>query len=229
MSRGIQVFIKNPHILFFIVAGTALFAACVNLHSSFLSADYEETTAYVSDLEEVRYSTGKGIRTGYNYSVTWYDDGEEYTKYFEKEVDPKEEGETTVWISPDNHMVLFHNYADLQSSSLMFWVIGIVSGAVGIFLYRRHVSKREESPEQTEERLEDTKMYSVMGIIFCLIGSLFFAWEIYQEHQEGYIYPMMWDALIAIAVIVAGCVVLFIRAKRKLKAMENLQRKDGSV
>lgn len=227
---------KHPYIVFFIIAGTFLFGACVNLHSALISRGYTETTGYVSDLEEVRTSRHEGTRISYNYNVTWYDDGEEYTKYFKGQVEPREEGEVTVWVAPNNKRVVFHNGTDLISGSVSFWVIGFLAGAIGIFLYRRHVSNRDverlvrsqESPEQRKkrleqraEKLEDTKLYTLMGIVFSLIGGLILAWAIYKQYQqEGYINPLLGDVFIVIAVIVVVCVVLFIRAKKQLEELE---------
>lgn len=221
-AYGRYYLMTHPHIICFIIAGTFLFAACVNLHSALISRDYKETAGYVSDLEEVRTSRSEGTKISYNYTVTWYDGGEEYTEYFEGQSEPREEGEITVWVSPNNKRVVFHNNTDFISGSVPFWVIGLLSGAVGIFLYRRHSSNREEeSPEKREERLEDTKMYTVMGIIFSLIAGLMLAWEIYKEYQqEGYINPLMGDLFIVIAVIVVVCIVLFIRAKKQLKELK---------
>lgn len=224
MNKGISglfILLQKPYRLCFVLTGLFLFFAGTSFHSSVLIRDYIETTGEVTNLEETTELRQGNRELRYNYDLIWYADGEEYEKHFEKQLDAREEGEVTIWIRPDNRDAVFSNSAENYDAAYRFLGIAIVAGLAGMLFYGIERSNRYESRSQTIERLEDTKVYSILVFILSLIGAAMpFILE-YQEFKNGeYVNPVLVDFSIACGVLAIGCLILFFSTKRKLKKYE---------
>lgn len=218
---GLLILLQKPYRLCFVLAGLFLFFTGTSFHSSVLIKDYIETTGEVTNLEEtteLRQGTGE-LR--YNYDLTWYEDGEVYEKHFEKQLDAREEGEVTIWVSPDNRDAVFSNSVENFDAAYRFLGIALVAGIAGLLFYGIERSNRYESRSKTIERLEDTKLYSMIAFVLSLIGIVMpFILE-YSAFKNGeYVNPVLFDFSVACGVIAIGCLILFFYAKRKVKKYE---------
>lgn len=97
----------------------------------------------VCNLEAEQVLHQQSYVTRYNYDLIWYDAGEEYVKHFDEQVDPREEGETTIWVHPDNVDAVFSHSDEIKNSGSVYLFIGIGSGIIGIFLY---IHMKKNSP-----------------------------------------------------------------------------------
>ncbi len=102
MRRAFDLYGKHPSLLCFVIAGTLLFCGIVNLQSSLLSRDFEETTGEIYDVEVRKVLHHGTYVTRYDYVLTWYVDGQQYTRYLTGQVDAPKEGKISVWASHDN-------------------------------------------------------------------------------------------------------------------------------
>ncbi len=221
MSReisGLMILFKKPYRFCFVLAGLFLFFAGTSFHSSVLIKDYIETTGEVCNLEETTEIRQGNRELRYNYDLIWYADGEEYEKHFEKQLDAREEGEVTIWVRPDNKDAVFSNSTENYDAAYKFLGIAILAGLAGLLFYGIERSNRYESQSQIIERLEDTKLYSIIAFVLCLIGmTMPFILE-YPAFKSGeYINPILFDFSVACGVLAVGCLILFFNAKRKLK------------
>lgn len=218
---GLLILLQKPYRLCFVLAGLFLFFAGTSFHSSVLIRDYIETTGEVTNLEETTELRQGTKELRYNYDLTWYEDGEVYEKHFEKQLDAREEGEVTIWVRPDNRDAVFSNSAENYDVAYRFLGIAIVAGLAGMLFYGIERSNRYESRSQTIERLEDTKLYSILVFILSLIGvAMPFILE-YQEFKNGeYVNPVLVDFSIACGILAVGCLIVIFLTKRKLKRYE---------
>lgn len=218
---GLLILLQKPYRLCFVLTGLFLFFAGTSFHSSVLIKDYIETTGEVINLEETIELRQGNRELRYNYDLIWYVDGEEYEKHFEKQLDAREEGEVTIWIRQDNRDAVFSNSAENYDAAYRFSGIAIVAGLAGMLFYGIERSNRYESRIQTIERLEDTKLYSILVFILSLIGvAIPFILE-YQEFKNGeYVNPVLLDFSIACGILAVGCLIVFSPTKIKLKKYE---------
>ena len=213
-----MILLQKPYRLCFVLTGLFLFLAGTSFHSSVLIKDYIETTGEVCYLEETKELRHGKYETRYNYDLIWYADGEKYEKHFEKQFDEREEGEVTIWVRPDNQNAVFSNSVENYESAYQFLAIAIFAGLAGLIFYGIEKSNRNESRSQTIERLEDTKLYSILAFIFSLIGAaLPFILEYPSLKNGEYIDPIYFDFSIACGVLAIVCLILFYVAKRKLE------------
>lgn len=89
----------------------------------------------------------------------------------------------------------------------------IVSGAIGFVLCNRQCSRRRETRAQRIERLEDTKMYSIMVIILSVIAMVMFGIIGYEDYKSGYIISFVWDEYFALSVIIVALLFTALEAK----------------
>lgn len=217
-SQGFAVLLKKPHRICFLIAGVFLFLAMTSFHSSVVIKDYIETTGEVSEAEEVSVYWHQSYVTRYNYLLTWTEDGEEYEKYFEEQMDPQEAGEVTIWVRPDNRDAVFSNSVEVNESAYQYLGIGFAAGLIGLLLMFIRNAGQTMSRQQQEEHLEDTKLYSGLVFIVCIIGIIIQLTMSYADYKNGeYVNPVMYDFSIACGIIAVICTMLFIRAKKKLK------------
>lgn len=224
MSRGIGgllILLKKPYRLCFVLAGLFLFFAGNSFHNSVLIKDYVETTGEVINLEETT-QLRQGIRElRYNYDLIWYEDGEVYEKHFEKQIDAREEGEVTIWVRPDNRDAAFSNSDENYDATYRNLGIGLLAGAVGFIIFFIDRSSCRESYSEKMERLEDTRLYSILAFIFSLIGvAMPFIMEFSAIKNGEYVNPILFDFSIACGIIAIGCLLLFFHAGAKLKKYE---------
>ena len=217
-ASGLAVLLKKPHRICFLIAGVFLFLAMTSFHSSVIVKDYIETTGEISEAEEVSVYRHQSYVTRYNYLLTWTEDGEEYEKYFEEQVDPPEEGEATIWVRPDNRDAVLSNGVEINESAWQYLGIGLAAGLIGLLLLFIWNAGHSMSRQEEEEHLEDTKLYSGLVFIVSIIGIIIQHAMCYKDYQNGeYVNPVMYDFSIACGVIAVICMVLFFRAKKKLK------------
>lgn len=213
--------LKKPYRFCFALTALFFFFSGSSFHSSIIVKDYIETTGEVCNLEETSEFRHGNRELRYNYDLIWYEDGEVYEKHFEKQLDAREEGEIAIWVRPDNKDAVFSNSVENYDAAYQFLGIAFIAGLVGLLFYGIERSNRYESRSQVIERLEDTKMYSVMAFILCIIGmAMPFILE-YSAFKNGeYVSPVLLDFSIACGILAVGCLILFCNAKRKLKKYE---------
>lgn len=220
-TQGIMVLLRKPYRLCFILAALFLFFSGTSFHNSVIMKDYIETTGEVCNLEETTVTRHGNIEIRYNYDLIWYADGEAYEKHFDEQFDAREEGETTIWVRPDNRDAVFSNSEENYDSAYKYLGIALAAGMVGLLLYGFAKMSRNESRSETIERLEDTKLYSIMAFFLSLIGVVIVFIMEYPAYKEGeYISPVVFDMAIACGVIAIGCLGMFFYAKHKLKKYE---------
>lgn len=216
--KGLAFLITKPYRLCFLLAGFFLFLALTSFHSSVVVKDYVEVVGEISDVEEVSVYWHQRYVTRYNYKLTWMADEQEYEKYFDEQIDCPEEGIVTIWVRPDNRDAVFSNAAEVSESTYNYLGIGLAAGLVGILLLFIWKLSHPMNRQEQEEHLEDTKLYSVLVFFLCIVGIVIQLGMSYADYKKGeYINPVLYDFSIACGVIAAICVILFIRAKLKLK------------
>ena len=216
--NGFAALIKKPYRICFLIAGVFLFFALTSFHSSVLIKDYIEAVGEISDVEEVSVYWHQQYVTRYNYRLTWMSDDEEHEKYFEEQMDFPEEGEVTIWVRPDNQDAVLSNVVEVNESAYEYLGIGLAAGLLGFIILFIWNLSHPLTREQKEEQLEDTKLYSVLVFILCIIGIIIQVSMSYLDYRNGeYVDPVLYDFSIVCGVIALICVILFIRAKIKLK------------
>lgn len=217
-ARGMAFLFTKPYRICFLVAGVFLFLALTFFHSSVVVKDYVETSGEISDVEEVSVYWHQRYVTRYNYRLTWKADGQEYEKYFKEQIDFPQEGEVAIWVRPDNRDAVFSNAIEVNESAYNYLGIGLAAGLLGMLLWFIWKLGHPISRQEQEEHLEDTELYSVLVFLLCIIGIAIQLGMSYADYKKGeYINPVMYDFSIACGVIAVICVILFIRAKIKLK------------
>lgn len=220
--EGIKFLLEKPYRLFIIVAVVFLFFALTSFHSSFIVKDYEKSIGEICNLEEVRVLEKQRYVTRYNYDLVWYSDDEVYEKKFKHQIDKREEGETVIWVQPDNRNAVFSNSVEIGKNAYIYLIIGLVAGVSGLFLLIKEKNSEKLSGNQKIEKLEDRLMYSVIAFILCLVGIGFQLWDAYVEKKAGeYVNPVMYDFSAVCGIIAVVCVILFISAKYELKSRYN--------
>ena len=180
----------NLGVLCFIIAGTLLFGGIFNLQSSVITRNYIETTGVVSDIEVSEVLRHGRYETRYNYDVTWYADGEEYSQHLTKQVDLPEEGLVTLWMSSDNRDFRFREADEIAKEGYIFILIAFTAGGLGIFLHVIRKKKRQESGEKRMERLEDIRIYSIIAFVCSLFGegiAIACSYSDYQKNEFGFV------------------------------------------
>ena len=215
--RDVRIFFRYPQLLFIIVAGVSLFAGLVNFHSSIAVKDYIETEGEICNVESKQVLWHQHYVTRYDYDIVWYDNSKKYTKHLEDQVDPEEEGVRTIWVRPDNKSAILRNSVDFGQDVPLYLLVGLVSGAIGFFICKVRSNKRRETRAQRIERLEDTKMYSIMVIILTVIAMGMFGIMGYEDYKNGYIPSGVWDTYFALIVIIVAAFVMYRRAKKQLR------------
>ena len=215
--RDVRIFFRHPQLLFFIVAGVRLFAGLVNFHSSIAVKDYIETEGEICNVESKQVLWHQHYVTRYDYDIVWYDNSEKHTRHLEEQVDPEEEGVRTIWVRPDNKNAILNNSVDFGQDVPLYLLVGLVSGAIGFFICKVRSNKRRETRAQRIERLEDTKMYSIMVIILTVIAMGMFGIMGYEDYKNGYIPSGVWDTYFALIVTIVVAFVMYRRAKKQLR------------
>lgn len=215
--RDVRIFFRYPQLLFIIVAGVSLFAGLVNFHSSIAVKDYIETEGEICNVESKQVLWHQHYVTRYDYDIVWYDNSEKHTRHLEEQVDPEEEGVRTIWVRPDNKNAILSNSVDFGQDVPLYLLVGLVSGAIGFFICKVRSNKRRETRAQRIERLEDTKMYSIMVIILTVIAMGMFGIMGYEDYKNGYIPSGVWDTYFALIVIIVAAFVMYRRAKKQLR------------
>ena len=214
--RDVRIFFRYPYLIFFIIAGVSLFVGLVNFHSSITVKDYIETEGEICNLESKQVLWHQHYVTRYDYDIVWYEGTKKHTKHLEEQVNPEEEGARTIWVRPDNKNAILSNSVDIREEVPLNLLAGIVSGAIGFVLWNRQRSRRRETRAQRIERLEDTKMYSIMVIILSVIAMVMFGIIGYEDYKSGYIISFVWDVYFALSVIIVAAFVIYRRAKKQL-------------
>lgn len=219
MSSGqMTFFFKSPHIILWIVAAVFLFAGCTNYHSSVIVADYEKVCGEICNVEEEEVLRKGVYVTRYSYDIVWEDDGEEYVKHLDGQIDAPEEGLTDIWIRPDNMDVALSSSVEIGSEVTDNLAIALVAGLAGFIVYGIRCATRKESYAEKQERLEDTRLYSMMTAILSLIAIVICGIMNYQDYKEAEYYnPLNVDILVAFALVGVVALIIFFSAGRQLK------------
>lgn len=216
--RGLLFLLQKPYRFCFVFAGLFLFFCGTMFHSSFIVKDYIETTGEVCNLEETSELRGGVKELRYNYDLIWYEDGEMYEKHFRKQFDAREEGDTIIWVRPDNGDAVFSNSPEMNGDAYQYLAYAMILSIIGLLFYGYTVWNRRESRSQTIERLENTKLYSILVFVLCLIAIIIQVVMEYPAYKNGeYINPVTFDFSIACGVIAIVCMIMFFGANIKLK------------
>ena len=215
--RDVRIFFRYPQLLFFIVAGVSLFVGLVNFHSAITVKDYIETEGEICNVESKQVLWHQHYVTRYDYDIVWYEGTKKHTRHLEEQVNPQEEGVRTIWVRPDNKNAILSNSVDFGQDVPLYLLVGLVSGAIGFFICKVRSNKRRETRAQRIERLEDTKMYSIMVIILTVIAMGMFGIMGYEDYKNGYIPSGVWDTYFALIVIIVAAFVMYRRAKKQLR------------
>ena len=217
-SGQISFFIKNPHVILWIVAAVFLFAGCTNYHSSVIVADYEKICGEICNVEEEEVLKKGVYVTRYSYDIVWEDDGEEYVKHLDGQMDALEEGLRDIWVRPDNMDAALSSSAEIGSDVTGNLAIALVAGLAGFIAYFICCAMRKESYAEKQERLENKRLYSMMAAILSLITVVICGIMSYQEYKETlYFNPLDADILIAFGVVGVVALIMFFSAGRQLE------------
>ncbi len=217
--EGLEFLLKKPYRFLFCVFGLFLFFGLISLHSSFLVKDYIQTTGEICNVEQVRVLWHQQYVMRYNYDLIWYDNGTQYEKHIDEQMDCPEEGEVTIWVRPDNRDAALYNSVEIKGYVGLYLGISLLAGVVGLVLFIRHITNRKETREEREERLENTEIGSMLLFILCLIGIAIQGIYAYMDYRkELYVNPVWFDFSIACGIIAIICLILFFRAKRQLNS-----------
>lgn len=221
MSReliGLEYLLKKPYRLFFLLFGLFLFLGLASLHSSFLVKNYIKTTGEICNVESVRVLWHREYVTRYNYDLVWYDNGKQYEKHMNEQMNFHEEGEVTIWVSPDNRDAVLSNSVEIKDNAYLYLSISLLAGIVGLVIFIIHIINRRETREERMDRLENMEIGSMLLFILSLIGIAIQVIESYKDYRQGlYVNPVVFDISIACGVIAIICLILFFWAKRQLK------------
>lgn len=139
----------RPHWICFIIAGVFLYAGIFNYQSSGKVDDYIQTVGEVRNLEKVSAYRHHQKVTRYNFEVVWYLDGEEHVMLFEEQVEPKQEGETTIWVRADNKRVAFSDSLDIAGEVPKDITISIMSFIAGMIIMYIRKNRRKHGREKS--------------------------------------------------------------------------------
>ncbi len=217
--EAISFFLKKPHRLLFLIASVCILCGITMLHGSVGVQNYEKTTGVIRDVEETeKYMARRGYVTRYNYVLSWYDDGTYYEKIVEDQISPPVEGELIIWVRPDNRDATPTAPQDMTEQGTLFAGIGMLSGIIGTVLFMRNKKKENLTYTEKIERLVDTKLYCIIIFILSLFGAGFIGYDTYADYQKNsFIKAYQIDLLIFCGIVAVVCVILFVRANKKLK------------
>jgi hypothetical protein len=217
-SGQISFFIKNPHVILWIVAAVFLFAGCTNYHSSVIVADYEKICGEICNVEEEEVLRKGVYVTRYSYDIVWEDDGEEYVKHLDGQMDAPEEGLRDIWVRPDIMDAALSSSAEIGSEVTGNLAIALVAGLAGFIAYFICCAMRKESYAEKQERLENKRLCSMMAAILSLITVVTCGIMGYQEYKETlYFNPLDADILIAFGVVGVVALIIFLCTGRQLE------------
>lgn len=217
MDRLIRIYREHPSLLCFIIAGSLLFCGIINLQSSVITQNYIETTGVISDIEVSKVLRHGRYETRYDYDVTWYTDGEEYSQHLTKQVELPEEGMITLWVSSNNRNFRFSESDEIAKEGYIFILIAFPVGGLGIFLYVIRKKKRQDSRAERMERLENIRIYAILMFVFSLFGvgiAIACSYSEYQNNEFGFVFIDLL-AVFGIAAIIS--LIIDIVTKKKIR------------
>lgn len=186
MSRDFELMIKNPHVFCFIIMAVCLFAGCFNLKSSVDSEDYIETTGEICNVKTKEVRRRQRYETRSSYDVVWYVDGEKHTEHLSGQVGYQEEGEVTLWVSPDGDDFCFTPSEELKKDVPFTFLIAIISGIIGVIISVSKYLKMDKSRTQLIDFYENFKTYGVLGLIgSCIFIAIYIAADFNTYKETG--------------------------------------------
>lgn len=213
-----KIYSARLYVVFYIISAVAFVTAAVNYHSSTLVKNYTETTGEICNVEAREVLWHQEYVTRYSYDVVWYADGEEYVKHMDEQTDAKEEGETIIWVSRDNQHVAFSSSVDIKRDVPIGFLISVISGSIGLIIYKLKRKNLRETKEQRAERLGDRRLYSGMGFVLACSGLIMMGIDCFKESKKtGYFDPLMIDFCLVCVAVAVICVIVFITTGRQLK------------
>lgn len=209
---------KYPYIIFFIFAFVWFYGGITNFHSSILLKDYIKVEGTVCNLETEQVKQNHGYVTRYNYDIVWYDDGEEYIKHLEHQVDYVAEGTKTIWVHPDNKDAVLFDSVTIGKDVPKFLIKALICAVIGIVLFEIKRRTRRENQAERDERLEDAKIYGILTMLCVVVGSIAFGVKCYLDYKQGeYISPTIWDVYIVVGIVGFIGLGVYLRAAKQLK------------
>lgn len=213
-----EVFIRNPYLIFYIIAATFLVVAVMNGHSAALTKDYRETEGYICNLEEGQELWHGEYVIRYSYDIVWYDDGQEYTEHLDSQVDYVEEGPRTIWVHPENVDAALDSSEGIDEHVPAYFLIAVIAAIIGYILYKQKYDEKRMSRSQLSDYLLNVRICSMMAVIFSVIGVIIIAGMNHAEKKNGqYLNPVMNDLYIFCGIIVVIGLFQFFKAGRKIK------------
>ncbi|MBE5881357.1 MAG: hypothetical protein E7289_03440 [Lachnospiraceae bacterium] len=218
-SRDWSFFLKNPHVICFIISAVLLLATFLNLHSAGLSEDYIQTTGEIMNVEEDMKIVHGTRRMYYDFDVSWEMGGQYYEKHFDDQLDYEPEGQVTIWVSPDNSKVRFASGQEVYESAPLDLALGVVSGILGFVLWKRKSRKRRYmSKAEKMDHLENLQIGSAIGLFCFLTGAGFIGYDMYKEYRELMAFePLTVDLMVIVGAGMLVCAGMFVYATVKSK------------
>ncbi len=132
--------IQRPYRLcFFITFCCAFIGIAMKLHTMD-ALDYDSSTGYVSNVEDVSYDTARSHVERYNFDLLYYYDEEPYTCRIEQHTEYVREGEIAIWVHPDNEEVILKDPHATNTRGNQLLIGAAVAAVIGIivrFVYRK--------------------------------------------------------------------------------------------
>lgn len=220
MSRDFELMIKNPHVFCFIIMAVCLFAGCFNLKSSVDSEDYIETTGEICNVKTKEVRRRQRYETRCSYDVVWYVDGEKHTEHLSGQMDYQEEGEITLWVSPDGDDFRFTPSEEIKKDIPRDFWIALIAGIIGVIISVSRYSKMDKSRTQLIKFYENFKTYGGLGFIFSGIGIAIYIAAEYNAYKKtetwGYGMGMV---IVTFVLCAVGSLIAYLIGRHNLKKM----------
>lgn len=182
------------HYLMWMISIAFTIIVILNVHSSYLTKDYECVPGKIEDVTETKELTKKGYEVRYNYVITWYRDGQYFKRAVHEAFSAPDESITKVWVNDDNTDAIVSNVSKTRRETLFMGGIAIVCFIVGVLSSR---TSRKKSPPN-KETLESLYYSLIVSSITMLVGVAIVVIVLSVANTEGYYCSPVIKDLIAI-------------------------------
>lgn len=218
--RNLDVFIKHPYLILFIISGVCLLAAMMNSHTSVETKDYREMEGYICNVEEGQELWHGRYVTRYSYDIVWYDDGQEYSRHLDGQISAGEEGPVTIWVHPENLDAVLGSSEAVGENVHIDLLISIVTAIIGYILFKVKFNEKRMSRFELEDYLFSVRIYSMLTVVLAIIGAVMLVVMNYNDMKDGeYVRAAMYAPLLLCGGIVIIGLFQFFKAGRKMKKM----------
>lgn len=219
-NLDVSIFMKHPYLILFILSGVCLLVAMMNSHNSADIQDYREMEGYICNVEENQELWHGRYVTRYSYDIVWYDDGQEYSRHLDGQMDKEQEGAVTIWVHPENLDAVLSGSEDIGDDTPVYLLISIVTAIIGYILFKMKFNEKRMSRPELEDYLLTVRISSMLVVVLAVIGAGIFVVTNYYDMKNGeYVRPSMYDPAILCGGIAIIGLFQFFKAGRKMKKM----------